>query len=446
MVFRRELLKRESLGGPIKVGVVGAGRMGTGVVNQIFTMRGMKVVAVADLVEDRAFRAFKENGMEGQIVAASQEGAAQDALRRGKVVVTQDALLLPRLDLDAIVEATGIPEIGAVVAYASILEKKHVVMLNVEADVVVGPILSRLARAAGVVYTLAAGDQPGAICEMAEWATGLGLKIVAAGRGTLRGPGDREATPEDSKEKAEKLGLNPKMYNSFRDGTKAQTEMTAVANALGLPPEVRGMHEPFASVDDLPRLFCLKEEGGLLSQEGVVELANGITPEGKLIKEGKVFPGVFLVVTSDHPGVRQDLAYVMDPTLIEPSRKGKTFVLFRPYHLCSIETPNSVAQAVLFGQPTGAPGEKPVAELITIAKRDLKAGEILDGGGGFTVYGLIERAEVAKAQNLLPFGFAYEARLKADVKKGEAIRWDQVQVNEDSFLLKLRRLQEAEVS
>lgn len=445
MVFRRELLKREGSGDPIKVGVVGAGRMGTGVINQIFTMRGMKVVAVADLVEDRAFRAFKENGMGGQIVVASQEGPAQDVLHQGRVVVTQDALLLSRLDLDAIVEATGFPEIGAKVAYASILERTHVVMLNVEADVVVGPILNRLARAAGVVYTLAAGDQPGAICEMAEWATGLGLKIVCAGRGTLRGPGDREATPEDSKEKAEKLGLNSKMYNSFRDGTKAQTEMTAVANALGLPPEVRGMHEPFACVDDLPRLFCMKEEGGLLHQEGVVDLANGITPDGKLVKEGKVFPGVFLVVTSDHPGVREDLAYVMDPTLIDPSKKGKNFVLFRPYHLCSIETPNSVAQAVLFGQPTGAPEGKPVAELITVAKRDLKAGEILDGGGGFTVYGLIERAEVAKAQNLLPFGFAYEARLTADVKKGEAIRWDQVHVDEDSFLLKLWRLQEAEV-
>ncbi len=143
--------------------------------------------------------------------------------------------------------------------------------------------------------------------------------------------------------------------------------------------------------------------------------------------------------------MREDLAYVMDPTLIDPSKKGRAFVLFRPYHLCSIETPNSVASAVLFGQPTGVALARPVAELITVAKRDLKAGEVLDGGGGFTVYGLIERAEVARAQNLLPFGFAYEAKLLSDAKKGEAIRWDQVQVDEDSFLLKLRRLQEAEV-
>ncbi len=406
----------------------------------------MEVVAIADLVTNRAVQAFIGSGSPAErVIEVEAEGVAVDAIQKGKQVVTGDATLVPRLPLDAIVEATGIPEVGAKVAYETILHRKHIVMLNVEADVVVGPILKKLADAAGVVYTLAAGDQPGAICEMAEWAWGLGLRIVAAGRGTLMDPNGRYATPDDNREKAGALGLNPQMYNSFRDGTKAQTEMCAVANALRLVPEVRGMHEPVVDVEGLGRVFRLKAQGGILGREGVVDLANGTEADGRLQLHGRVFPGVFLVVTSDHPKVIEELAYVNDPTLLLPPdlRRGPNFTLYRPFHWCSVETPNSVAQAVLRGEPTGAPEEAPVAELITCAKRDLKAGEVLDGGGGYTVYGLIERVEVVRAEGLLPLGFAYSARLTEAVKKDEAIRWSQVQVPQDSFLLKLYRLQEA---
>jgi predicted homoserine dehydrogenase-like protein len=239
--------------------------MGTGVVNQIGTMHGMEVVVIADLVIERAVQAFVESGNpDERVIETHAEGHAIDMLQKGKRVVTAEADLVSRLPVDAIVEATGIPEVGANVAHEAILHRKHIVMLNVEADVVVGPILKRLADAAGVVYTLAAGDQPGAICEMAEWAWGLGLRIVAAGRGTLMSPQERYATPDDNREKAEALGLNPKMYNSFRDGTKAQTEMCAVANALRLVPDVRGMHEPVVDVDGLARVFRLKAQGGVL--------------------------------------------------------------------------------------------------------------------------------------------------------------------------------------
>lgn len=420
--------------------------MGTGVVKQIGIMEGMEVVAIADLVPDRAVQAFLDAGSPLERVReARAEGDATDALRNGRRVVTADGNLLCRLPLDAIVEATGVPEVGAMVAYEAILHRKHIAMLNVEADVVVGPILARLADAAGVIYTLAAGDQPGVICEMAEWARGLGLRIVVAGRGTLMSPPERYATPDDNREKAAALGLNPQMFNSFRDGTKAQTEMCAVANALRLVPEIRGMHEPVVDVEGLARVFRLKGQGGILGQEGVVDLANGTEADGRLQPHGRVFPGVFLVVTSDQPKVVEDLAYVNDPTSLLPPdiRNGPNFTLFRPFHWCSVETPNSVAQAVLRGEPTGAPEGAPVAELITCAKQDLTAGAVLDGGGGFTAYALIEKAEVAKAEGLLPFGFAYEARLTESVKKGEAIRWSQVQVPQDSFLLKLYRLQEA---
>lgn len=445
-MFRRALAKRASEGSPIRVGVVGAGRMGTGVVNQIGTMRGMEVTAIADLVIDRAVQAFIDSGNSpDRVTEAQAEGQAVDAVRRGQRVVTADANLVSRLPLDAIVEATGVPEVGARVAYDAILQRKHVVMLNVEADVVVGPILKRMADAAGVIYTLAAGDQPGAICEMAEWAWGLGLRIVAAGRGTLMSPRERYATPDDNRTRAEALGLNPQMYNSFRDGTKAQTEMCAVANALRFPPEIRGMHEPVVDVDGLNRVFRLKAQGGILGREGVVDLANGTEPDGSLQPHGRVFPGVFLVVTSDHPKVLEDLIYVNDFTFMLPPdiRKGPNFTLFRPFHWVSIETPNSVAQAVLRGEPTGAPEGPPVAEVVTCAKGDLKAGTVLDGGGGYTAYGIIEKAEVAAAEGLLPFGFAYGARLNEPVKRGEAIRWSQVELPEDSFLLKLYRLQQA---
>lgn len=445
-MFRRALAKRASEGNPVRVGIVGAGPMGTGVVNQIGTIHGMEVVAIADLVIERAVRAFVESGNPDERVIETQaEGHAIDMIQKGKRVVTAEADLVSRLPVDAIVEATGIPEVGANVAHEAILHRKHIVMLNVEADVVVGPILKCLADAAGVVYTLAAGDQPGAICEMAEWAWGLGLRIVAAGRGTLMSPQERYATPDDNREKAEALGLNPKMYNSFRDGTKAQTEMCAVANALRLVPDVRGMHEPVVDVDGLARVFRLKAQGGVLEQEGVVDLANGTEADGRLQPHGRVFPGVFLVVTSDHPKVVENLAYANDPTFLLPSdiRKGPNFSLFRPFHWCSVETPNSVAQAILRGEPTGAPDGAPVAELITCAKHDLKAGEVLDGGGGRTVYALIERAGAAKSEALLPFGFAYEARLTESVKKGEVIRWSQVQISQDSFLLRLYQMQQA---
>ncbi|MFQ5840482.1 MAG: NAD(P)-dependent oxidoreductase, partial [Candidatus Methylomirabilales bacterium] len=277
----KQLMERESEGQPIRVGLVGAGRMGTGLVNQIFTIPGMAVVAIADIVEERGLNAFTANGLDrGEILVTGNPGPANDAIRRGKVVASADALLIPQLELDAVVEATGLPEVGARVAYETLLHRKHMVMLNVETDVVLGPLFRRMADAAGVIYTLAAGDQPGVVCEMAEWAMGLGFRIVAAGRGTLMAPPERYATPDDNRAKAEQLGLNPKMFNSFRDGSKAQTESTAIANALGLPPEVRGTHEPFARVQDLARLFRLKKDGGILSWEGVVEMANGVREDG----------------------------------------------------------------------------------------------------------------------------------------------------------------------
>jgi predicted homoserine dehydrogenase-like protein len=359
-------------------------------------------------------------------------------------VVTEDPLLLPRLPVEAVVEATGDPSTGAAVAAASIDAGHHTVMLNVEADVVVGPLLAEQARRHGVVYTLAAGDQPGAIFEMVEWARTLGFEIVCAGRGTVLFPDDHHATPETYADMAARNRMNPRMYNEFRDGTKSQLEMVAVSNVLGMPPAKRGMHEPFCKWQDLGRVFALTGDGGLLEHAGVVDMANAVAPDGSYVHEDKVFPGVFVVVTSAHPGVRSAMASLFEPGFGGTAQQwGPNWGLFRPYHLACVEVPMSVARAVVQGRPTGDLQGGPVAELVAIAKRDLAAGDQLDGGGGYTVYGLSERIEVARRERLLPFGFAYDgARMLRPVARDRALTWDDVDVDTTGPLWSLRQEQD----
>ena len=441
-MYLAELRARRS--DPALMAVVGVGRMGRGIVDQVSTMTGLEVRALADIDGDRALRGFTENGWDrDDVVVTDSLAAAQDAVKAGNAVATEDALLPPQLDLDAVVESTGVPEVGAEVAETSIRHRHHTVMLNVEADVVVGPILARRARDAGVVYTLAAGDQPGAIFEMAEWALSLGFRIVCAGRGTVLFPDDHHATPEKYLEIAQRNRMNPKMYNEFRDGTKSQLEMVAVGNVLQMPPEVRGMHEPQCGWQDLGKVFALENDGGILKREGVIDMANAVRADGEYVHEDKVFPGVFVVVTSSHAGVRSSMAALFEPGFGGTAQQwGPNWGLFRPYHLACVEVPMSVARAVVQGRPTGDLQGTMVAELITVAKRDLKPGDELDGGGGYTVYGLAEKYDVARAQNLLPFGFAYSGRVKRPVPIDEALTWDDVDVNRSGFLYELRQEQD----
>jgi len=215
--------------------------------------------------------------------------------------------------------------------------------------------------------------------------------------------------------------------------------MTALANMTGLPPDVRGMHEPSVNIEDIPCVFSLREEGGILSRHGVVELANSMAEDGKTMLDNPLRMGVFVVIRTDHPFIQEDLTSYH----LYPGGNGNNFLLYRPYHLVAVEAPISIAKAALYGQPTGAPLPKPVAEVITLAKRNLKRGEQLDGSGGYTVNGLIEKAEIARSENLLPLGLAYGVKLKQDVPQGTAITYDMVELDEDSFVLKLRRLQDA---
>jgi predicted homoserine dehydrogenase-like protein len=449
-MFSSLLAQRATENNPIRVGIIGTGKFGGGLVAQISRMQGMETAAIADINLDHAKHAYTASGVPGDAIQVVQNAEEMNhAIESGKRTITEDGLLLAKSDLlDVVVEATGIPEVGARMAYHTLTHQKHLVMVNVEADVTVGALLRRVADTAGVVYTLVDGDQPGVTMNIVDWARALGFEIVAAGRGTVFYGDDREGTPDTvpkrfgfSDEVIERRTINFKMFNSFRDGSKAQIEMTALANMAGLPPDVRGMHEPSVNLADIPRAFSLREEGGLLSRHGVVELANSVAEDGVTMLDNPLKMGVFVVIRTDHPFIQEDLAGYN----LYPGGDGKNFLLYRPYHLVAVAAPISIAKAALYGQPTGTPLPTPVADIISVAKRDLKAGEVLDGSGGYTVNGLIERAEIARTEKLLPLGLASGVKLKTDVTQGTAITYNMVELDEDSFVLKLRRLQDATV-
>ena len=447
-MFSTQLAQRAAENNPVHVGIIGAGKFGAGLVAQLSQMQGIVASAIADINLEHATGAYTVSHVSPDaILHVKNANAINDAIRSGKRAVTENGMHIVQSDLiDVVVEATGIPEVGARMAYHTLMHKKHLVMVNVETDVTVGPFLRRLADNARVVYTLVDGDQPGVTMNMIEWANTLGFEIVAAGRGTIFYDNDRIGVPDTvpqrfgfSQEMIERRTINFKMFNSFRDGSKAQIEMTSLANMAGLPPDIRGMHEPSVNITDIAQVFSVKEEGGILSRHGVVELANSIAIDGKTMLDDPLRMGVFVVIRTEHPFTQEDLASYN----LYPGGDGKNYLLYRPYHLVAVEAPISIAKAALYGQPTGTPLPSPVADVITVAKRDLKAGERLDGSGGYTVNGLIEKVDIARAENLLPLGLAYDVTLKRDVLQGEAISYDMVELNEDAFVLKLRRLQDA---
>jgi predicted homoserine dehydrogenase-like protein len=422
------LEQRQREGQPIRVGLVGVGQMGAGFVAQTSLMKGMDVVIAADVDPQRAISAFRAIDLSEDALVILPDDAphhyADEAIAAGKRVVTTNASLVTTITaVDAVVEATGIPSIGALVAYRSILARKHVVMLNVETDVTIGYLLKQMADSANVVYTTAAGDEPGAIAELYDFATSLGFEVVAAGKGK-NNPLDHSATAQQLSEKARLQEMSPKMLASFVDGTKTMVEMTAVANATGLVPDVSGMHGPSATPDTLAQIFCPREDGGILQQRGVVDYALG-----------GIAPGVFLIFTTDHPKIVKDLRYLRLGT-------GPYWALYRPYHLANIETPLSVAQAVLYHQTTLAARGVPVAETTTVAKRDLVEGDVIDGLGGTMVHGNIERADVARAGRMLPLGVSERARVLRSVAQGQTLTYDDVEIDDQSFIVHARRMQD----
>jgi len=437
-----DLAERERAGKPIRVGIVGAGKFGSSVAHQVSRMPGLRLVALADLFPDKARDVFARNGLAADdVVHAGDAPAIARAIEQGKVAVTDDPLALCDAPLDVVVEATGVPENGARIGAAAIARGKHIVMVNMETDVAVGSLLNKRARAAGVVYTVADGDQPGCIMRLVDWARALGLEVVVAGRFSS----DREGDPEEAfarygydPQLVREQQLNAQMYNSFRDGSKSQIEMCSVANMTGLVPDMRGMHEPSATIPDLATVFSLQANGGVLNEFGVVELANAVAPDGVTVLPNHLDIGVFIVVRTDHPRIVQDLGFYG----LKMGPDGTTAAHYRPYHLCGIEAPLSIAEAGLYGKPTGAPIGVPVADVIAVAKRDLQAGETLDGSGGKTVYGLIERAAIVRAGNLLPLTMTNGVRLTRAVPADQPITYDMIERPPDSFLWSLRAEQD----
>ena len=438
-MVKRALEARASRGEPIQVGFVGAGRMGTGAICQIGLMRGMRTAVIADIDMDRVVRAFELTGHDrADVVVTNSRSDASAAISHGKPVATEDSQMMLDLGIDAVVESTGNPEVGARVALQAIQAGKHAIMLNVETDVVIGPILHRMAESAGVVYTVSSGDEPGLIAEYYDRYTALGFEVVAVGKAPSSiGHFDRYATPDSVAEDARTLGVNPHFLVTFRDATKTMIEMSCISNYTGLVPDIRGMHGPIAGIHEIPSLFRPKDEGGILNRRGVVDYARPLKKaDGSIDFDLSVTPGVFLVVRTEHEQIQEDLKY------LDVTGSNGYYNMYTPYHLVTNEIPLSIVNAVEYGCPTIVPRLGLVSEVFGAAKRPLKAGDTLDGPGGSTVYALNDLRDVTEAEGVVPLGLLPGAKLKRDVARDESITYDMVGINTDTTLYRLRALQD----
>jgi predicted homoserine dehydrogenase-like protein len=423
----QELLRLEAEGKPIRVGASGAGWMGGGFLAQVAHVPGMEVVVLADVDTRAAWEAFTSTGVErDNIVEANTTGAAMDALRAGKRVVTGSYTFAAQLEsVDIVTDVTPSPAIGAETAYAGIQNGKDVVLVNIEADVTVGRALKKLAQDAGVLYSVSSGDEPGCLMELYDFVGSLGYELIVIGKGK-NNPLNPAATPDTVAESARRADKDPFQVASYVDGTKTMFEMTCAANATGCLPMQRGMTGPEATLETVSEVFALEEDGGITKFPGAVDFVQGNSMAG----------GVFVTVRVEDERIRGDLQYLK-------VGKGKYFTFFRPYHLWFLEAPISIARAHLHRHVTLAPLDRPVAEAMTVAKRDLKPGERLDDFGGYTFHGVMDRAEVARELNALPVGLAPGAEVVRPVPAGQMLTWEDVRLNEDSTVVKLRRQQDA---
>ena len=436
------LLEREAAGRPVTVGLVGAGKFGTMFLAQARLTRGMHVLGVADLDVARATKQLRTAGWEEETITAPSLAAA---LTTGRTFVTGDVgALIACPEVEVIVEATGVAPAGIRHALQAIAHGKHIVMVNVEADALAGPLLARKARAAGVVYSLAWGDQPALICEHVDWARACGFKVVAAGKGTRYEPRYHRSTPATVWEILDKYlkiedrnSINPKMFNSFVDGTKSGIEMTAVCNATGLVPQSEGLSFPPATRFELAEVCKPRSAGGALEKAGVTEVVSSVYRDGRDVPHHLAL-GTYVVFEGESDYARRCFSeYAM-----LPDRSGHFAALYRPIHMIGLELGISVASAALRGEPTGAPtGFR--SDVTATAKRALSKGEVLDGEGGFCVWGKQVPAERSLAAGLLPLGLAHNVRLKHDVAEGECLTWNDVACDETDLAVKVRREMEA---
>lgn len=432
-----KLQQRAADGKPVRVGMIGAGKFGSMYLSQVPRTPGIHMVGIADLSPDRAKAALRNVGWkEDSFTATSLESAA----KQGNTAIIDDGMaLITSPHIDIIIDATGNPAIGIAHVLACCEHRKHIVMVNVEADALAGPLLKRRAEEAGIVYSLAYGDQPALICEMVDWARAAGFSLVAAGKGTKYLSSYHSSTPDTvwqhygiTAEDAAKGGMNAQMFNSFLDGTKSAIEMASVANATGLSAPT-GLRFPAVGVDDLSRILIPKADGGILDVRGQVEVISSLERDTRPVFRDLRW-GVYVTFAADSEYVARcfrEYGLVTDPS-------GQYSAMYKPYHLIGLELGITVASIGVRAEATGAPicwhGD-----VVATAKRDLVAGEVLDGEGGFTVYGKLFPAQESIALGGLPLGLAHGVKLINPVKAGQAVSWSDVAFDANSTAVKFRR-------
>lgn len=438
MNFHNMLAQRAEEGRPVRVGLIGGGKFGSMFLSQARRVAGLHVLGIADLSPDRARGNLERIGWTAEQYAA---GSFADALKTETTFITDDAETLAAADgLDVLIDATGDPAAGIRHVSLACRHGRHIVMVNVEADALAGPLLAQRARDAGIVYSLAYGDQPALIAEQVDWARTCGFEVVAAGKGTKYLPEYHASTDSTvwdyyglSPEDAALGGMNPKMFNSFLDGTKSGIEMAAVANACGLACPADGLSFPPVGTHQLARMLKPKADGGLLERRGMVEVISCLNRDGTAV-ENDLRWGVYVTFAAqDDYAARcfSEYGLVTDES-------GLYTAMYKPWHLIGLELAISVASAALRSEPTGAP-QGWNGDVVAVAKRGLAAGEALDGEGGSTVWGRLMPAADSLALGGLPIGLANNVMLKNPIETGQPVRWQDVDIDETADAVRTRR-------
>ncbi|MBL4902225.1 MAG: NAD(P)-dependent oxidoreductase [Desulfocapsa sp.] len=421
IIIDTALNKRKEENRPIQVGLIGAGFMGRGIALQILcSVPGMRLAGVANRTLSEAERAYRQAGVEDSISSVNSAAQLEDCIANNRYAVSTDASTLYKAEnIDVIIESTGHVEYSAGVVLEAIRHKKHVVLMNAELDATVGPLLKHYADKEGVIYTNADGDQPGVIMNLFRYVQSIGCRPVLAGN--MKGLQDVRRTPETQKAYAEQYHQKPQMVTSFADGTKISMEMAVIANATGFTVGKRGMYGPECShVNDAVNLFPMEQ----MMETGLVDYVLGAEPGG----------GVFVLGYNENKIQQQYLEYYK-------MGNGPLYTFYTPYHLCHLEAPLTAARAVLFDDPSVAPLAGPVCDVITVAKKDLQVGDTLDGIGGFTCYGELEKSEICQLENLLPMGLNEGCTVKRSVQMDSPITYDDIVLPENRLCDKLREEQ-----
>ncbi|RWO61653.1 NAD(P)H-dependent oxidoreductase [Mesorhizobium sp.] len=421
----RDLAKRAAEGRPVRIGVIGSGEMGTDLVTQGMLMPGISVCAVSTRRPHTARGAVRiAYGDETMAREADTPSKVSEAIESGKIAITSNEMLVTNPLIDVVIDATGKPGVAADFDLMAMEHGKHLVMMNVEADVTIGCYLKQQADRLGVVYSVGAGDEPSSCMELIEFAAALGYTIVSAGKGK-NNPLNHDAVPDDYRAEALRRNMNPRMLVEFVDGSKTMVEMCAIANATGLVPDIAGMHGPKAARDELAKVLIPRADGGILSRKGVVDYTIG---------KG-VAPGVFVIVEATHPRIIER----MDDLHIG---HGPYYSFFRPYHLTSLEVPLTAARIALYGKPDMVPLPRPVAEVCAVAKRDLAAGETFDAIGETCYRSWTMAVEEARTNRAVPVGLLEGGKVLRPVSKGELLTSGNAAPDPSTRLFALRRLQD----